>query len=102
LIRGESSTFYNADKVVVENNTKFELALLETTDALNILNEPKETKDYVKASYGLVAMLHSIGRKYLYGDFEFFKKNRCIFLTSNTYVVTFVFGIRINLFINLL
>lgn len=100
LIHNDNRHFYNADGVISNIESEIEIAILETTGPLLQQNDPKETQDYIKAGYGLVAMLHVIGRKFHYGDFEIFKKigsffvqaTRLYFLFSlKTYSLTFYF-----------
>ncbi|KAI7895373.1 uncharacterized protein EV154DRAFT_574233 [Mucor mucedo] len=66
LIHNDNQHFYNADGIVSNIESKIEIAILETTGPLLQQNAPKETQDYIKAGYGLVAMLHVIGRKFHY------------------------------------
>ncbi|CAO3668399.1 unnamed protein product [Rhizopus stolonifer] len=74
LLLHETSHHYNADATFTCNSHQLEMALLETTGKLHVEDKPKETKDYVKAGYGVLSMLHRIGRIYKYADFELFKK----------------------------
>lgn len=74
LFENDNRHFYNADGIIFNTENMIEVALLETTGPLLLENNPKETQDYIKAGYGLVAMLHVIGRKFDYGDFKIFKK----------------------------
>ncbi|KAG0823875.1 hypothetical protein G6F19_010636 [Rhizopus arrhizus] len=66
LIHNDDRHFYNADGIISNIESKIEIAILETTGPLLQQNDPKETQDYIKAGYGLVAMLHVIGRKFHY------------------------------------
>ncbi|KAI8373982.1 hypothetical protein EDC96DRAFT_9902 [Choanephora cucurbitarum] len=74
LMNKDTNSFYNADGVIFNTEHKIEVAIIETTGPFHILNNSKETQDYIKAGYGLVSMLHYIGRKYTYGDFDIFKR----------------------------
>jgi plasmid replication initiation protein len=74
LLLHDTSHYYNADATFTYNSHQLEMALLETTGKLHAEDKPKETKDYVKAGYGVLSMLHRIGRIYKYADFELFKK----------------------------
>ncbi|KAI9022947.1 hypothetical protein CLU79DRAFT_749632 [Phycomyces nitens] len=67
---------------MLNTENEIEIAILETTGLLLQQNDPKETQDYIKAGYGLVSMLHSIGRKYNYGDVEIFKKIGSFFVQA--------------------
>ena len=100
LIHNDDRHFYNADGIISNIESKIEIAILETTGPLLQQNDPKETQDYIKAGYGLVAMLHFIGRKFHYGDFEIFKKIGSFFVQATrmyflfplkTYPLTFYF-----------
>ncbi|KAG2191653.1 hypothetical protein INT46_004425 [Mucor plumbeus] len=68
--------------IISDIESEIEIAILETTGPLLQQNDPKETQDYIKAGYGLVAMLHAIGRKFHYGDFEIFKKIGSFFVQA--------------------
>ncbi|KAI7873838.1 uncharacterized protein EV154DRAFT_400801, partial [Mucor mucedo] len=74
-LMNDNRHFYNADGIILNLKSKIEIAILETTGPFHQQNDPKETQGYIKAGYGLVAMLHVIGRTIHYGDFESFKKN---------------------------
>ncbi|KAI8059692.1 hypothetical protein BDF21DRAFT_390190 [Thamnidium elegans] len=82
LIHNDNRHFYNADGIISNIESEIEIAILETTGPLLQQNDPKETQDYIKAGYGLVAMLHVIGRKFHYGDFEIFKKIGSFFVQA--------------------
>lgn len=89
----DTSNFYNADGLYssVVSNFTYELALLETTGPFEKYNWHKETQDFVKAGYGLVAMLHSLGRKFFYGDIEIFKKINVFFLqATRNYIINMI------------
>lgn len=100
LIHNDNRHFYNADGIISNIESEIEIAFLETTGPLLQQNDPKETQDYIKAGYGLIAMLHVIGRKFHYGDFEIFKKIGSFFVQATrlyflfflkTYPLTFYF-----------
>jgi hypothetical protein len=91
LIHNDDRHFYNADGIISNIESEIEIAILETTGPLLQQNDPKETQDYIKAGYGLVAMLHVIGRKFHYGDFEIFKKNWLFFCSGDTFVFSLFF-----------
>ncbi|KAI8876608.1 hypothetical protein K501DRAFT_300343, partial [Backusella circina FSU 941] len=82
LILNDNRHFYNADGIISNTDSEIEIAILETTGPLLQQNDPKETQDYIKAGYGLVAMLHVIGRKFHYGEFEIFKKIGSFFVQA--------------------
>lgn len=67
------------------------MGILETTGPLLITNDQKETNDNIKSGFGLVAMLHTIGREFFYGDFSLFKKIGVFFIQAT----------RMYLFLNL-
>lgn len=73
LLLNDTTHYYNADGTLSLRSSKLEIALLETTGKLNVEDRPKEVKDYIKAGYGLLSMLHNIGRLYHYADFQIFK-----------------------------
>lgn len=85
--------FYNADGIILNKESGIEVAILETTGPLLQQNDPKETQDYIKAGYALVAMLHVIGRKFHYGDFEIFKKIGSFFVQATR--LYFLFSLKI-------
>ncbi|KAI8988030.1 hypothetical protein BDF20DRAFT_910577 [Mycotypha africana] len=74
LVHKGSSSYYNADGVIINDKHSIEIAIVETTGPFHLSNNPKETHDYIKAGYGLISMLHYIGRKFSYGDFDIFKR----------------------------
>lgn len=53
---------------------------METVGPLNAINDAKETKDFIKAGYGVLTMLHTIGRSFCFGDFDLFKKCNVYFI----------------------
>ncbi|KAI8076497.1 uncharacterized protein B0P05DRAFT_472289, partial [Gilbertella persicaria] len=73
LLSNDTTHYYNADGILSLRSSNLEIALLETTGKLNVEDRPKEVKDYIKAGYGLVSMLHNIGRLYHYADFKIFR-----------------------------
>ncbi|RCH94343.1 hypothetical protein CU097_008848 [Rhizopus azygosporus] len=76
------SQFYNADGVLRNMNHNLEMAILETTGLLKQHNASKEMQDYIKSGYGLIAMLHAIGREYQYGSFDIFKQIGVFFVLA--------------------
>lgn len=80
LLHKDDSSYYNADGIIINNKHKIEIATVETTGPFHLSNNPKETQDYIKAGYGLVSMLHCIGRKFPYGNFDTFKKIGVFFI----------------------
>lgn len=76
----DSNHYYNADGILSCKSHGVEVALLEVTGKLSTEDKPKETKDYIKAGYGVISMLHTIGRSYRYSDFEIFKKLAVFFV----------------------
>ncbi|KAL9537943.1 hypothetical protein PS6_011669 [Mucor atramentarius] len=82
LIHNDNRHYYNADGIISNTENAIEIAILETTGPLFQQNDPKETQDYIKSGYGLVAMLHVTGRKFHYGDFEIFKKIGVFFVQA--------------------
>lgn len=62
------------------NNAKHELVLLEVSGHYKLKDEPRFTKDHVKAGYGLVAMLNQIVYQYKYASFEIFTAIRLYFV----------------------
>ncbi|CEG72711.1 hypothetical protein RMATCC62417_08222 [Rhizopus microsporus] len=78
------SQFYDADGVLRNMNHNLEVAILETTGLFKQHNAPKETQDYIKSGYGLVAMLHAIGREYQYGSFEILKQIGIFFVLATS------------------
>ncbi|KAI9480275.1 MAG: hypothetical protein EXX96DRAFT_594635 [Benjaminiella poitrasii] len=84
LIHNNNRHFYNADGIISNIESEIKIAILETTGPLLHQNNPKETQDYIRAGYGLVAILHVIRRKFHYGDFEIFKKIGSFFCFSAT------------------
>ncbi|KAI8637963.1 hypothetical protein BD408DRAFT_352757, partial [Parasitella parasitica] len=52
----------------IPGETRLQLALLETTGPFSLKDITRETTDYVKAAYGLLAMLHKIAYSYSYQD----------------------------------
>lgn len=81
--------FYNADGIILNLQYNLEVAILETTGPLLLQNYHKEAQDYIKAGYGLVSMLHVIGRKFHYGDVEILERIGVFFYPSNTFVLFF-------------
>lgn len=69
-----TTTYYNADGIIIENKHNLEVVLLETSGAYDSCSSNKETTDHIKAAYGLLAMLHTAARLYNCADVELFKK----------------------------
>ncbi|CAO3637420.1 unnamed protein product [Mucor hiemalis] len=82
LERLEMSTksFYNADGIIIDNDTGLELCLLETSGPFGLVNLSRETNDNVKAAYGLLSMLHTVAYKYIHCDIQLFKKLNIFFV----------------------
>ncbi|CAO3703874.1 unnamed protein product [Rhizopus stolonifer] len=80
LLYKDDRSYYNADGIIINSKHKIEVAVVETTGPFHLSNTPKETHDYVKAGYGLVSMLHCIGQKFPYGNFDTFKKIGVFFI----------------------
>ncbi|KAG1046501.1 hypothetical protein G6F47_011384 [Rhizopus delemar] len=80
LVHKDNSSYYNADGIIINNKHKIEIAAVETTGPFHLSNNSKETQDYIKADYGLVSMLHCIGRKFPYGNFDIFKRIGVFFI----------------------
>lgn len=89
LLKNDNSHYYNADGIIKNTKNHLEMGILETTGPLLITNDQKETNDNIKAGFGLVAMLHTIGREFFYGDF------------SSKKLEFFIQAIRMYLFLNL-
>ena len=66
LFEVSTSSRYNADGIIINNRTNCEVALLETSGPFGLHDINRKIKDYIKASYGLLAMLHTIGRRCCY------------------------------------
>lgn len=71
---------YNADGVIIDNEYGFELMLLETSGAYGECTPLKKNTDHVKATYGLIALLHAVVHKYCFADFKIFKKLKVYFV----------------------
>lgn len=90
LLHKDDKSYYNADGIIINNKHKIEIATVETTGPFHLSNNPKETQDYIKAGYGLVSMLHCIGRKFPYGNFDTFKKIGVFFIqVTRMYIFQF-------------
>lgn len=76
------SSYYNADGIINDTQFDCELALLETSGPYGLDDKNRETKDYLKAAYGLLAMLHSVAHKYYYADIKIFKKFKVCFVQA--------------------
>ncbi|KAG1175300.1 hypothetical protein G6F36_011121 [Rhizopus arrhizus] len=66
LLKNDNSHYYNADGIIKNTKNHLEMGILETTGPLLITNDQKETNDNIKSGFGLVAMLHTIGREFFY------------------------------------
>ncbi|KAF1802530.1 hypothetical protein V8B55DRAFT_1480778 [Mucor lusitanicus] len=75
----QNITTINANGVLSLRPSGLEVLLMETTGKLTVEDKPKEVRDYVKAGYDPISMLHNIGHQYPYANFQIFKK-LCIFL----------------------
>lgn len=80
LLHNDHTHFYNADGIITDRDLNIEFAVLETVGALNFINDSKETKYFIKAGYGVLSMLHRIGRLFCFGDFDLFKKCNIYFI----------------------
>ncbi|KAG2229267.1 hypothetical protein INT48_001174, partial [Thamnidium elegans] len=80
LLHDDHTHFYNADGVITDRDLNIEFAMLETVGPLNLINNAKETKDFIKTGYGVLSMLHRIGRSFRFGDFGLFKKCSIYFI----------------------
>lgn len=78
----DSSSYYNADGVIISSKHNIEIAIVETTGPFHLSNNPKETQGHIKAGYGLISMLHCIGRKFPYGNLDTFKRIEKIKIVS--------------------
>ncbi|KAI8092363.1 uncharacterized protein B0P05DRAFT_583618 [Gilbertella persicaria] len=75
-----TASYYNADGIIYDLISGVELMLLETSGPFGNNDIKRETKDYVKAAYGLLAMLHKIAHKYVYADIDIFKQLKVCFV----------------------
>jgi hypothetical protein len=97
LVHKYSSSYYNSDGIIINNKHNIEIAAVETTDPFHLSNNPKETQDYIKASYGLISMLHCTVRKFPYGDFDTFKRIGVFFIqVTRMYLQFFNFAYATN------
>ncbi|CAO3678121.1 unnamed protein product [Rhizopus stolonifer] len=62
--------FNSADGIITNLKYDNEVAFLEIYGSYGTQNSDKEIKDCFKASYGLLAMIHTVSRKYQYTDDE--------------------------------
>jgi hypothetical protein len=76
------SSYYNADGIIKDTQFDCELALLETSGPYGLDDKNRETKDYLKATYGLLAMLHSVAHKFHYADINIFKEFKVCFVQA--------------------
>ncbi|KAG1640971.1 hypothetical protein G6F44_006296 [Rhizopus delemar] len=60
--------------------SSIELVLLETSGASGNDDIRRETTDYVKAAYGLLALLHTVAYKYAYADIVIFNQLKVCFV----------------------
>ncbi|KAG1496606.1 hypothetical protein G6F47_008134 [Rhizopus delemar] len=65
-----AKSYYNADGVILDNNTGSGLCLLETSDPFGLIDISRETTDQVKASYGLLSMIRTIAHQFVYCDIK--------------------------------
>lgn len=75
-----TKSYYNADGIILDNDTGLELCLLETSGPFGLINVSRETTDQVKAAYGLLAMLHTIAHQFVHADIQVFKKLKICFI----------------------
>ncbi|CAO3632099.1 unnamed protein product [Mucor fragilis] len=80
LVDKDENSHYNADGLILNSKYNLEIAIVETTGPFHHVNNSKETQDYIKAGYGLVSMLHHIGRRFSYGSFDIFTKIGVFFI----------------------
>ncbi|KAI9470646.1 MAG: hypothetical protein EXX96DRAFT_622852 [Benjaminiella poitrasii] len=77
-LKMSTKSYYNADGVILDNDTGFELCLLETSDPFGLIDISRETKDQVKVAYDLLSVLHTIAHQFVHADIQVFKKlNTC-------------------------
>lgn len=92
LVHKDNISYCNADGVIIYNKHNIEIAIVETTGPFRLSNNPKETQDSSKASYGLLSMLHCIGGKLPYGNFDTFKRIGVFFIQiTRMYVSSSIF-----------
>lgn len=99
LLNKDNNDYYNADGVILNTKHNIEIAILETTGPLLISNNQKETQDYIKAGYGLVSILHNMGRIFSYGDFGIFKKIGAFFIQATRMYFLFYFNRHVSKFL---
>lgn len=75
-----TNCYYNADGIIVDNNTGLELCLLETSGPFGLVDVSRETTDHVKAAYGLLSMLHTIAHQFIYADINVYQKLKICFV----------------------
>lgn len=78
-----TKSYYNADGIVLDNASGFELCLLETSGPYGLMDEGRETTDHIKAAYGLLSMLHTVAHKFIHADIEVFKKLKVCFVHAH-------------------
>ncbi|CEP12587.1 hypothetical protein [Parasitella parasitica] len=78
-----TKSYYNADGIVLDNASGFELCLLETSGPYGLMDEGRETTDRIKAAYGLLSMLHTVAHKFIHADIEVFKKLKVCFVHAH-------------------
>lgn len=75
-----AKSYYNADGVILDNNTGSGLCLLETSDPFGLIDISRETTDQVKASYGLLSMIRTIAHQFVYCDIKVYHKLKICFV----------------------
>lgn len=60
------SNFYNADGIIMDKDSGLELAFLETLWSFSSNDTTREIADHIKATYGLLVMLHAIVYKHIH------------------------------------
>lgn len=82
LERLEMSTksYYNADGVIMDDDTGLKLCLLETSGPFGLIDVSRETTDQVKAAYGLLSMLHTIAHQFVHADIQVYQKLKICFV----------------------
>lgn len=74
--------FYNADGVIIDDVFNLQLTVLKTSGPYGLDDDKREAKDYIKAAYGLLVMLHAAAKKFRYSDVEIFKKYNVYFIQA--------------------
>lgn len=71
---------YNADGITVDNDSGLEVCLIETSGPSGLIDISREITDHVKASYGLLSMIHTIAHHFVHYDIEVYKKLKICFV----------------------